>query len=204
VVFYIAHLATNSHIAFLLAAMASGSALYPRQASNPTLPAGAGPKCTNAAGQNPSNLAGSNSKTQFATGCCLSDGDCATGCCGKKTGICQNLGVAVSAAVGGCGGVFGTGASSPAGVAAPSGAAVAARTLANRSGPKCTDATGQNLAAAGKAAGTQFITGCCDSDADCASECCGKNTGVCQALAVANTAAVGGCGGVFSSKRMFA
>lgn len=50
----------------------------------------------------------------------------------------------------------------------------------------------------GNGEGKQFITGKCDSDADCESTCCAS--GLCSAVAVA--AAKGGCGFV-ATKRMF-
>ncbi|KAJ7822622.1 hypothetical protein B0H14DRAFT_3875492 [Mycena olivaceomarginata] len=42
---------------------------------------------------------------------------------------------------------------------------------------------------------TQFITGPCTQDGDCASTCCGAKTGVCNARAVAEGPGGGGCGG---------
>jgi hypothetical protein len=45
----------------------------------------------------------------------------------------------------------------------------------------------------GKANGSQFITGQCFSDADCASGCCGFNTGKCAGAIIAQTRD-GGCG----------
>jgi hypothetical protein len=44
-----------------------------------------------------------------------------------------------------------------------------------------------------KAAGTQFITGPCTSDADCAAGCCGFNSGKCAGAVVAQERD-GGCG----------
>lgn len=43
------------------------------------------------------------------------------------------------------------------------------------------------------APGTQFITGACTSDADCASSCCGFNSGKCAGPVVAQERD-GGCG----------
>ena len=51
-------------------------------------------------------------------------------------------------------------------------------------------------AASGKAtvaAGTQFITGVCKKDADCASKCCGFRSGKCAGAIVAQERD-GGCG----------
>ncbi|KAJ6558653.1 hypothetical protein B0H10DRAFT_1846705, partial [Mycena sp. CBHHK59/15] len=51
-----------------------------------------------------------------------------------------------------------------------------------------------NAAAAPAApAGTQFITGACTSDADCASGCCGFRTGKCAGAIIA-LQRDGGCG----------
>ncbi|KAL5344666.1 hypothetical protein ACLOAV_010358 [Pseudogymnoascus australis] len=49
------------------------------------------------------------------------------------------------------------------------------------------------LAALAAAQGTQFITGPCTSDADCASGCCGFNTGKCAGPVIA-LERDGGCG----------
>lgn len=46
---------------------------------------------------------------------------------------------------------------------------------------------------AGNGKGAQFITGPCDSDADCASGCCGFNTGKCAGAVIAQERD-GGCG----------
>ncbi|TGZ80661.1 hypothetical protein EX30DRAFT_341315 [Ascodesmis nigricans] len=55
---------------------------------------------------NPSG-AGNNAGTQFITGVCLSDRDCASGCCGFNTGKCAGAIIALERD-GGCG--FGDGA----------------------------------------------------------------------------------------------
>ncbi|KAJ7608019.1 hypothetical protein DFH06DRAFT_1249177, partial [Mycena polygramma] len=110
--------------------------------------------------------------TQFITGPCASDGDCASGCCAKATALCAARLVALEGA--GCGG--GSGASA----AATSPAAAA---------PPAADP----VAAAATPTGTQFITGACGSDADCASGCCSKASALCAARAVALEGA--GCGG---------
>ena len=44
-----------------------------------------------------------------------------------------------------------------------------------------------------QAPGTQFITGPCQKDADCASGCCGQNSGKCAGAIIALTRD-GGCG----------
>ncbi|KAJ7453394.1 hypothetical protein FB451DRAFT_1519671 [Mycena latifolia] len=106
--------------------------------------------------------------TQFIPGACTSDADCASGCCNAKTALCAPRLVALEGA--GCG--FG---SSPAGVGA---AAPAAATPAAAPAPAADGAPA-------KAPGTQFIMGACTSDADCASGCYGKKSGLCAARAVA-------------------
>ncbi|KAJ7109623.1 hypothetical protein C8R43DRAFT_1113853 [Mycena crocata] len=124
--------------------------------------------------------------TQFITGPCSADGDCASGCCNAATALCAARLVALEGA--GCG--FGSpsagvGAAKPvatpaaAGGAAPAPAAPAAPAPAANGSPA-------------KAPGTQFITGTCTSDGDCASGCCGKKSGLCAARLVAQEGA--GCG----------
>ncbi|KAJ7816073.1 hypothetical protein B0H14DRAFT_2845361 [Mycena olivaceomarginata] len=109
--------------------------------------------------------------TQFITGKCSVDGECQSGCCGTKTGVCNARAVAEGPGGGGCGGS--AAAAAPA-AAAPPAAAPPASTVAP---------------------GTQFITGPCTQDGDCASTCCGAKTGVCNARAVAEGPGGGGCGG---------
>jgi hypothetical protein len=129
--------------------------------------------------------------TQFITGPCASDSDCAAGCCGFNTGKCAGAIIALERD-GGCG--FGnefsndnaaralgfTGQFTPKsknGGAAPGGAAPPAAAPGG----------------SGKAPGTQFITGPCGSDADCAAGCCGFNTGKCAGAIIA-LERDGGCG----------
>lgn len=59
------------------------------------------------------------------------------------------------------------------------------------SSPPSTSQTASGSSAA-PAAGTQFITGACAKDADCASKCCAFKSGKCAAPAVAKES--GGCG----------
>ncbi|KAL2011068.1 hypothetical protein VTN00DRAFT_3786 [Thermoascus crustaceus] len=54
-------------------------------------------------------------------------------------------------------------------------------------------AAGANPSLIGNGAGKQFITGACASDADCASGCCGFNSGLCAGPVVAQERD-GGCG----------
>ncbi|ERF73711.1 hypothetical protein EPUS_00965 [Endocarpon pusillum Z07020] len=133
--------------------------------------------------------------TQFITGECTSDADCASGCCGFNTGKCAGA-IVAQGRDGGCGfgddapndtaaKALGFGGSSPAnggGAAAPAGGAAAPAT-----------SSAAPAGGSGKAPGTQFITGACASDAECASGCCGFNTGKCAGAIVAQ-GRDGGCG----------
>lgn len=74
---------------------------------------------------------------------------------------------------------------------APQGAPAAASGAAGGSGSINTNIPGS--ANVGNGAGKQFITGQCFSDADCASGCCGFNTGLCAGAVIAQTRD-GGCG----------
>lgn len=136
--------------------------------------------------------------TQFITGECASDADCASACCGFKSGKCAAALVAQEAD--GCG--FGDAQPNNAAVAGGAGAgAEAANANANANGSAdananaTADAQGAQATAAAAAAapGTQFITGACTSDADCGSACCGFNSGKCAGPAVAQERD-GGCG----------
>lgn len=146
---------------------------------------------------------------QFITGPCTSDADCASGCCGFNTGKCAGP-IVAQERDGGCG--FGdpepndnaaraltegngAGATSAA-VAAPAASTLAASKAtptpaASLSGARAAAAANPSLAGNGQ--GKQFITGACLSDADCASGCCGFNTGLCAGPIVAQERD-GGCG----------
>jgi hypothetical protein len=133
--------------------------------------------------------------TQFITGPCTSDADCADGCCGFNTGKCAGP-VVAQEIDGGCG--FGdaqpnssaaqrlTGGSPS--TSAPGQAVSAAGNPTSAAGPASSTNTG-----AGNGAGKQFITGPCTSDADCADGCCGFNTGKCAGPIIAQEID-GGCG----------
>jgi len=125
------------------------------------------------AGAIPRQVSGKAPGTQFITGPCGSDADCASGCCNAKTALCAARAVAEENNGPGCG--FGGAAAAPA--AAPAAAAPAAA-----------------AGGSGKAPGTQFITGPCGSDADCASGCCNAKTALCAARAVAEENNGPGCG----------
>jgi len=132
--------------------------------------------------------------TQFITGPCSSDSDCASGCCGFNSGKCAGA-VIAQERDGGCG--FGDATPNnnaaqaiqgPNAEAAPgvpkSGAAPAAANNAASSGQSAAPST---------APGTQFITGSCSSDSDCASGCCGFHSGLCAGAVIAQERD-GGCG----------
>ena len=128
--------------------------------------------------------------TQFITGTCASDADCASGCCGFKSGKCAGP-IIAQERDGGCG--FGN----------PAPNADAAKALgSNEAAPgvggsvavdKQQDASSTTANAGAKAAGTQFITGTCAKDADCASGCCGFRSGKCAGPVIAQERD-GGCG----------
>lgn len=130
---------------------------------------------------------------QFITGTCKADADCASSCCGFKSGKCAGA-VIAQERDGGCGfgdaqpnndaavAIQGPNAEKPGG-----GAGTAAATAA------ATGAGASSTATAAGAAGTQFITGECKSDADCASSCCGFKSGKCAGAIIAQTRD-GGCG----------
>ncbi|KAH4005047.1 hypothetical protein HBI13_024870 [Parastagonospora nodorum] len=130
--------------------------------------------------------------TQFITGTCASDAECASACCGFTSGKCAAPFVANERGEG-CG--FGD--------AQPNNNALAGTQggqgqpgQANASAPAATAPATPPPAAAeaeAKAPGTQFITGPCTSDADCASACCGFQSGKCAGPAVAQERD-GGCG----------
>ncbi|KAK2732336.1 hypothetical protein FQN55_004255 [Onygenales sp. PD_40] len=187
--------------------------------------------------------------TQFVTGPCTSDADCASGCCGFNSGKCAGP-IVAQERDGGCGfgesapndnaanilvgqeaGVLPTatsGTSLPATAAvstvdvsavststpalastsdepipitatATSGTtgAAAVSTTSDEPTPIPTPAisgtAGAGAGAGAVAVGTQFITGPCTSDADCASGCCGFNSGTCAGPVVAQERD-GGCG----------
>ncbi|EXJ76945.1 hypothetical protein A1O3_10102 [Capronia epimyces CBS 606.96] len=169
-----------------------------------------------------SNLAGSanvgnGAGKQFITGQCLSDADCASGCCGFNTGLCAGA-VIAQTRDGGCG--FGnaqpndnaaktltgggggattsagtgtvTGSGSGSGSGNGSGSAAPSPST-TKSSSGAVDSSLAGAANVGNGAGKQFITGQCFSDADCASGCCGFNSGKCAGAIIAQTRD-GGCG----------
>jgi hypothetical protein len=124
--------------------------------------------------------------TQFITGPCTSDADCADGCCGFNTGKCAGP-VVAQEIDGGCG--FGNAQPNSNAALSLLGSTAATEPTATVAAPQASTTT----TGASKSAGTQFITGPCTSDADCADGCCGFNTGKCAGPVVAQEID-GGCG----------
>lgn len=143
---------------------------------------------------NGANNVGNGNGLQFITGGCLSDADCASGCCaGLASGEAVCSGPAVSFAQGkqGCGfGGAAAGGNNNDNVQAPE-----QGNNNNGGGANNGVAGDQNV---GTGNGLQFITGPCTSDADCASGCCagrvGSATAACSAVLVANDDGKTGCG----------
>ncbi|KAI5814539.1 hypothetical protein BZA77DRAFT_318551 [Pyronema omphalodes] len=137
--------------------------------------------------------------TQFITGPCTSDSDCASSCCGFRSGKCAGP-VIAQERDGGCG--FGNAVPNDTAarafragqnVAAPAAASPVAPAAAAAPAKGNAGNSAQNPGAAGNGQGKQFITGVCKSDADCASGCCGFNSGKCAGAIVAQERD-GGCG----------
>ena len=134
--------------------------------------------------------------TQFITGTCASDADCASGCCGFTTGKCAGA-IVAQERDGGCG--FGNAAPN-ADAAKALGSTVAAPGVGGSTGDNANGNAGvvkqqdaSSTANTVASAGTQFITGTCAKDADCASGCCGFNSGKCAGPVIAQERD-GGCG----------
>ncbi|EUC33195.1 hypothetical protein COCCADRAFT_5218 [Bipolaris zeicola 26-R-13] len=138
--------------------------------------------------------------TQFITGACTSDAACASGCCGFTSGKCAAPFVANERGEG-----CGFGDAQPNNNALNGGNKAAGGTQPPQRQPQA-PASGQTMvgeeaaspaapaaAAPTQAKGTQFITGACTSDADCASSCCGFKSGKCAGPVVAQERD-GGCG----------
>jgi hypothetical protein len=135
---------------------------------------------------------GNNQGLQFITGGCLSDADCASGCCaGLASGDAVCSGPAVSFAQGkqGCG--FGDQQQ----LQPPP---QQQQSEGNDDGGDAVDSTAPGAQNVGTGNGQQFITGQCLSDADCASGCCagreGSDTAACSAVSVADVDGKTGCG----------
>ncbi|KAI4229146.1 MAG: hypothetical protein L6R36_001103 [Xanthoria steineri] len=127
--------------------------------------------------------------TQFITGACKSDSDCASACCAFNTGKCAGP-VIAQQRDGGCG--FGNAAPN-ADATKALGSNIAAPGVTGGDAPAAMPNTQAKSPASAAAAGTQFITGACTSDAQCASGCCGFKSGKCAGPIVAQERD-GGCG----------
>ncbi|KAH7401984.1 hypothetical protein DE146DRAFT_450495 [Phaeosphaeria sp. MPI-PUGE-AT-0046c] len=127
--------------------------------------------------------------TQFITGTCASDAECASACCGFTSGKCAAPFVANERGEG-CG--FGNAQPNNNALAGAKGSAPAAPAPPAAPAAPVSSAPAAGAPAA-KAAGTQFITGPCTSDADCSSACCGFKSGKCAGPVVAQERD-GGCG----------
>jgi hypothetical protein len=125
--------------------------------------------------------------TQFITGPCTSDADCASACCGFKSGKCAGP-VVAQERDGGCG--FGNAQPNNNAALALTGAAPLSAQAEVPPVASQTPAIGNGSA---PSKGSQFITGVCTKDADCASACCGFKSGKCAGPAVAQERD-GGCG----------
>ena len=134
---------------------------------------------------------------QFITGGCLSDADCASGCCaGLASGNAVCSGAAVSTAQGkqGCG--FNGSGGGNGEAEGEDNSKAPAQGGGGIDAEVDTAAPGsQNV---GKGNGQQFITGQCLSDADCVSGCCagreGSSTAACSAVLVSTENGKTGCG----------
>lgn len=134
---------------------------------------------------------------QFITGGCLSDADCASGCCaGLASGdaVCSGPDVGNAQGKQGCG-FGGAGAGGGATGGEDETAVEVPADDAAGGGAGSGEAGSENV---GQGDGSQFITGQCLSDADCASGCCagseGSDTGACSAVLVAEENGKTGCG----------
>ncbi|KAL9000559.1 MAG: hypothetical protein Q9169_000852 [Polycauliona sp. 2 TL-2023] len=126
--------------------------------------------------------------TQFITGACKSDSECASACCAFNSGKCAGP-VIAQQRDGGCG--FGD-ASPNADAAVAMGSTIAAPGVTGKDAPAAVADT-QTKSVAPATGGTQFITGVCTADADCSSGCCGFKSGKCAGPVVAQERD-GGCG----------
>lgn len=159
---------------------------------------------------------GNGNGAQFITGECTSDADCASGCCGFNSGKCAGAVIALSRD-GGCG--FGdsspnddaaqamgfTGgisSSSTGGSTSSSSTTPDTSSSSNSTSDSDSGSTDNSSGSTGGStgSGSQFITGPCTSDADCASGCCGFNSGKCAGPVVAQERD----GGVSSASFSFA
>ncbi|KAF9258744.1 hypothetical protein L218DRAFT_1062894 [Marasmius fiardii PR-910] len=134
--------------------------------------------------------------TQFITGPCTVDADCASGCCAFNTGKCAGAIIALTRD-GGCG--HGDGQSNARAAAVLRGNCPGTKVKRERPSTSRRYHLCPRTPLAphvGNDQGEQFITGQCLSDADCASGCCAVlgDIGICSGPAVANEQGKSGCG----------
>ncbi|KAH8175161.1 hypothetical protein LIA77_03579 [Sarocladium implicatum] len=136
---------------------------------------------------------------QFITGACLSNADCGSGCCAGLNGggICSGPAVGDAQGKTGCG-FGGDGGDAGAAIPSPTPSQPAEIVDGGEEAGAGNGATGAGAENVGTGNGSQFITGQCLSDADCASGCCagkaGSPDGVCSARLVAEENGKTGCG----------
>jgi hypothetical protein len=163
----------------------------------------AAPPATNTGAATGGNNGNVGTGTQFITGPCTSDADCASGCCGFNSGKCAGA-IVAQERDGGCG--FGNaqpndnaaqalrgGAPAQPTSAASSGSSTSSSSSSGSSSGGSIDQSAPGAQNVGKGNASQFITGQCFSDADCASGCCGFKSGKCAGAIIAQTRD-GGCG----------
>ncbi|UKZ77052.1 hypothetical protein TrVFT333_004769 [Trichoderma virens FT-333] len=147
---------------------------------------------------------GNGQAQQFITGACLSNADCASGCCAALKGgaVCSGVGAQFQNGKQGCGFSSSGGSSSaapPANNAGSGDANNAAAPPASSAAPAGFNASVGDPAGAknlGNGQGQQFITGACLSNADCASGCCAALNGgaVCSGVGAQFQNGKQGCG----------
>ncbi|EIN10022.1 hypothetical protein PUNSTDRAFT_143371 [Punctularia strigosozonata HHB-11173 SS5] len=142
--------------------------------------------------------------TKFITEACAADSECASGCCGFNSGLCAGA-VIAQERDGGCGhgdafpnnnaavALLGPNAEAAPGVPKAGVTTAAAADNAAAATTSVAAAAATSAAATSAAPGTKFITEACASDSECASSCCGFNSGKCAAGVVAQERD-GGCG----------
>ncbi|KAI1313189.1 hypothetical protein F5Y03DRAFT_158764 [Xylaria venustula] len=147
------------------------------------------------------NNVGNQNHGQFIGGQCINSNDCAadTACCATfgSIGLCSGLAADFQAGKTGCG--FGDNTTSGStttpdtttgtdtGSATSSSAAASTGSSGSTSGTVTVDPNAAGAQNVGAGDGSQFITGQCLSDADCASGCCATG-GACAARAVVESA----------------
>ncbi|KAI0968678.1 hypothetical protein F4678DRAFT_442470 [Xylaria arbuscula] len=141
------------------------------------------------------NNVGNQNHGQFIGGQCINSNDCAadTACCATfgSIGLCSGLAADFQAGKTGCGfGDSGSTTTPDSTTGTDTGSAASSSAAASTGSASGTVTVDPNAAGAqnvGAGDGSQFITGQCLSDADCASGCCATG-GACAARAVVESA----------------